>query len=327
MSEGNSFKINVAEADVGGRLDKFICEKSPHLSRTRVQSLLEEGWIKVCPQRDISPSTKIKIDEVYTIIIPEPEEALPQPQELALDIVYEDADLLVINKSAGLVVHPAPGHSDQTLVNGILAHCGDQLSGIGGVKRPGIVHRLDKDTSGLMVVAKNDFTHQFLSQQFGDRSLSRTYRALVWGVVHPKEGCISTMMGRSPTNRQKMAVVTKGGKEAITQYRLLKTFVCEKNLASSISLVECQLKTGRTHQIRVHLSSIGHSIIGDPLYGHKPKGVKKYWPEKVLTFSHQLLHACRLQFIHPRSKEVLTFHSPYPEDFQEVIISIENAIY
>lgn len=326
MGQDNSLQINVDLADEGLRLDKFISLQCPDLSRSRVQSLIEDGCVNVHPSRVLASSTKVKVGECYVITIPEPEEAIPQPQDLNLQIVYEDEDLLVIDKPAGLVVHPAPGHADQTLVNGVLAHCGDQLSGIGGVKRPGIVHRLDKDTSGLMVVAKNDRTHQFLSEQFGDRSLSRTYHALVWGMMAPKQGQVSTLIGRSPTNRQKMAVVGKGGKEAITNYKVLKIFVCSAHPAASISLVECQLQTGRTHQIRVHLASLGHPIIGDPLYGHKPKGVQKYWPENVLTISRQLLHACQLRFIHPQTKSALSFDCSYPEDFRDILITVEKNI-
>ncbi len=327
MDQGHSLEISVDEATQGVRLDKFISLQCPDFSRTRVQSLIEGGWVNVQPKRALTPSTKVKMGELYKVVVPQAQETIIKPQYINLDIVFEDEDLLVINKPAGLVVHPAPGHADQTLVNGILAHCGDQLSGIGGVKRPGIVHRLDKDTSGLMVVAKNDTTHHFLSGQFGDRSLSRTYHALVWGLITPKEGQISNFIGRSPQNRQKMAVVTKGGKEAITHYKVLKTFACNQNLASSVSLVECRLKTGRTHQIRVHLTHLGHPIIGDPLYGHKPKNAKKYCPENMLTISRQLLHACRLQFVHPRTKSTLTFECPYPADFQEIIITVENYIY
>jgi 23S rRNA pseudouridine1911/1915/1917 synthase len=326
MLKENSLKIYVSHDDVGQRLDKFIVAKIPTLSRSRVQNLLENSHITVHPERVILASTKVKIEEIYTIEIPEPEPAIPSPQEVNMDIVYEDDDLLVINKPAGLVVHPAPGHADHTLVNGILAHCGDQLSGIGGVKRPGIVHRLDKDTSGLMVVAKNDETHHHLCEQFGSRSLKRTYHALVWGQVIPKEGQIHTLMGRSPRNRQKMAVVNRGGKEAVTQYRVLRTFPCERNLTASITLMECQLKTGRTHQIRVHLAHIGHAILGDPLYGHHPKGAHKYWPENLLTISRQFLHACRLEFIHPRTKSVVCFESPYPDDIANIIICVENYI-
>jgi 23S rRNA pseudouridine1911/1915/1917 synthase len=326
MVANNLHHITASADDAGLRLDKFLADQIPGLSRTRVQTLLETNYIQVIPYRELLASTKVKQGDAYTIIIPEPEPALPLPQDLALDIVFEDEDLLVVNKPTGLVVHPAPGHTDKTLVNGILAHCGEQLSGIGGIKRPGIVHRLDKDTSGLMVIAKNDFAHHHLSGQFSDRTLSRTYHALVWGMLTPKEGQIHSLIGRSPHNRQKMAVVTKNGKEAITHYRVLKTFRCQENLSVSISQVECKLQTGRTHQIRVHLHHLGHSIIGDPLYGHAPKTAKKFWPEAIINFPHQLLHACQLKFVHPRSEKVLTFTAPYPESYNRIIKFLEKNV-
>ena len=268
-------KLIVVEGEQGIRLDKFIADSPLALSRTRVQQLIETGMIYLMPERTISAAVKVKLDDVIVITIPPAVVADPIPQAMPLDIVYEDDCLLVLNKPVGLVVHPAPGHSDSTLVNALLAHCGESLSGIGGVKRPGIVHRLDKDTSGLMVVAKTDQAHQALTEQFSDRSLSRTYQALVWGTPARPSGTIQTLIGRDPQNRQKMAAVTRNGRDAVTHYKVLQKIPLGGDGKLTISLIECTLATGRTHQIRIHMRHIGCPIIGDSMYGHWPKGDKK----------------------------------------------------
>ena len=306
--------IFVQEQEEGLRLDKFLSLGFPDLSRTRIQSLIEEGHVlrENTPLR--SPSLKTKAGWEITLHIPEAIEALPIPQDIPLDILYEDEDLLVINKSAGLVVHPAPGNHDNTLVNALLAHCGESLSGIGGVKRPGIVHRLDKETSGLMIVAKNDLTHHHLSHQLGTRTLSRIYHAFVWGVPKIPQGTIMTQIGRHPKDRKKMAVLPSGGKEAITHYRILENF------NGVASLVECRLETGRTHQIRVHMTHLGHPLLGDPTYGRAPKGIPAFLKEELGKFpwnkGRQALHAASIQFIHPKTREHLSFSSPLPEDMR-----------
>jgi len=282
------------------RLDKVLALSFPDLTRSTIQRYIEGGGVSVNTHIIIKPKYKVGVgDAIHLLLSP----GVPShliAQEMPLSIVYEDADLLVINKPAGLVVHPGAGHADSTLVNALLAHCGSSLSGIGGVLRPGIVHRLDKDTSGLLVVAKNDPTHQGLSAQFqmDEKKIQRVYRAFIQGVMHPLSGTIAAPIGRSAHNRQKMAVRSSGGKEAVTHYRTVEVY-------KRASLVECRLETGRTHQIRVHLSHQKHPIIGDSVYGGQIKNI---------PFPRQALHAFQLSFTHPSSKEVMTFHAPMPQD-------------
>ena len=250
----------------------------------------------------------------YTIIPPEPTEPDPEPENIPLDIVYEDDDLLVISKPAGLVVHPGAGHWTGTLVNALLYHCGDSLSGINGVKRPGIVHRIDKDTSGLLVVAKNDKAHVGLAKQFEVHSIQRTYDAFVWGLT-PESGRIEGNIGRSPSNRQKMAIVKVGGKPAVTHYERVDAYGV---LASHI---KCHLETGRTHQIRVHMTSIKHPLIGDELYGSAPK----FAPDSIRYFPRQALHAGLLGFIHPITQKQMLFEVPLPKDLENLKVLL-NAL-
>ncbi len=311
--------LTVEKGEEKQRLDKFLVGRLFHLTRTRIQSLMDDNRLTCCSKIITSPAHKVKEGEVYVLHIPQAQEAFPQAENIPLTIVFEDNDLLVLNKPAGMVVHPAPGHRKSTLVNALLAHCRDSLSGIGGVRRPGIVHRLDKDTSGLMVVAKNDATHHGLSGQFTNRTLTRSYWALVWGVPHPKEGIIEGDIGRSPKNRQKMAVVTRGGKPAITYYRVLKSFFAKEDSSQSISMVCCNLKTGRTHQIRVHMAYIGHPLIGDPVYGRIPKWAKKAFDPAVIAFPRQALHAFQLRFLHPRTGESMIFEAPLPPDLEHLV--------
>lgn len=315
----------VTPDQTGLRLDQFLSMAVDNLSRTRLKSLILEGQITREGEVMTDPSMKVREGDLYAVVLPELKEALPEAQAMDLEVLYEDDDLLVINKPAGLVVHPAPGHPDQTLVNALLAHCGDSLSGISGVKRPGIVHRLDKETSGLMVVAKNDAAHQGLSAQFSDRTLSRQYYALVWGLVHPVHGTIEGNLGRHPRNRQKMSILAEGGKEAITHYNLMTAFL---NFAS---LVECSLETGRTHQIRVHLAAKGYGVVGDNLYGKPPRldrqkavmarAYEAGWPRE-----RHALHAYHLEFIHPTTGETMVFEVPMASDM-DMMLDIMKEVF
>lgn len=311
------YEVVVEAYHHGLRLDKFLSLTTP-FSRTRLQDLLKADAITVEPLKPIDANTKVKTNEHYLVTVPDAIEAGPQPQDIPLDILFEDEHLLVINKPADFVVHPAPGHYDGTLVNALLHHCGTSLSGIGGVKRPGIIHRLDKDTSGILVVAKTDAAHHGLSQQFHDREeqLTKIYWAIVLGRPYPASGLINATIGRHPKDRQKMAVV-QNGKIAQTSYKVLKTFTSLKDPQSHISLIECKLHTGRTHQIRVHLNHIGTPILGDEVYGKKPK--KNLWSEKIYTFPRQALHAFSLSFKHPISFEQMTFQAPLATDMEQLL--------
>ncbi len=299
------------------RLDKLLSSQIQDLSRTRLKFLIEEGNVTVGGEKVTEASYRVNSGDTVTVTILPARPARPQAQNIHLEVVYEDSDLIVINKPAGLVVHPAPGNPDQTLVNALIAHCGDSLSRIGGETRPGIVHRLDKDTSGLLLAAKNDRSHQALSAQFADHSLDRAYQAVVWGVPDKKSGTIEGAIGRNPRNRKKMAIVSRGGKAAVTHYTRLR------KLGDWASLVECWLETGRTHQIRVHMASIGHSVIGDPLYGGGiRKSVRQSAPdfiEKVSGLKRQALHAYRLGFVHPSSRERVIFERDLPKDMRELL--------
>ena len=306
MSETHTVRI---PADLAGeRLDKALTALLPSLSRARLQALLAEGRVADGAGQTVSEAKrKVRAGERYAVAVPPPVPARPRGQAIPLDIVYEDDHLIVIDKPQGLVVHPAAGNADGTLVNALLAHCKGSLSGIGGVERPGIVHRLDKDTSGLMVAAKSDIAHRGLARQFEDHSIDRAYRALVWGVPRPTEGEITGAIGRDPKNRKKMAVRPVGaGKPATTFYRVLERF------GDRAALVECRLATGRTHQIRVHMASIGHPVIGDPLYGGRRARTAGLPPELKNPLSEcksQALHACILGFVHPVTGEELSFSS------------------
>jgi len=327
----------VVPAELGGeRLDRAIAVQAPSLglpalSRSRVKALIEQGMVTVIAPETTNaeagsdkaavtiddPSYRVKPGQEIGLTVPPAEDAVPQGQTIPLDIVYEDADLLVLNKPAGMVVHPAPGNPDQTLVNALIAHCGDSLSGIGGVKRPGIVHRIDKDTSGLMVVAKNDAAHQALSAAFARHDIERSYQCVTWGVPQPREGRIEGNIGRDSHDRKKMAVLKSGGKHAVTHYRVVKP------LGDGAALVECRLETGRTHQIRVHLATLGHALIGDPVYGRvTPARRSRLSPAAraaALAFPRQALHAASLGFQHPRTGEMLSWRVSLPADMVELI--------
>lgn len=316
----DTITLTIDENNHNQRLDKVLASLAPQLSRSRFQALITGGHVSLLDKPFQDSSAKVRVGECYTVTIPPAEEAAPQAQDIALDIVYEDKDLLVINKAPDMVVHPAAGNYDGTLVNALLAYCGDELSGIGGVKRPGIVHRLDKETSGLMVVAKNDHAHHGLSEQLASRTLKRTYQAIVWGVASPAFGTITTQIGRSQTNRKKMAVLEFGGKEAVTNYTTLENF------GILASLVECRLHTGRTHQIRVHMAHIQHWLVGDPVYGRgsiqkflKLNKVDETVGSALIGFPRQALHARALEFIHPISQNKISLTCDLPEDMQNLL--------
>ena len=316
MTDATTYTVSVPEDKARLRLDRFLADALAPLSRSRLKGLIEDGCVTRDGEIADDPSAKVRAGEEYTVAVPAPAPAAPVPQDIPLDVVFEDDDLIVIDKPAGMVVHPAAGHADGTLVNALLAHCGSSLSGIGGVTRPGIVHRLDRGTSGLMVAAKNDVAHRHLSRQLEDRSLSRRYKALVWGVPEPREGDIEGAIGRNPANRKKMAVVKKGGKAALTHYRVLKP------VGTKAALVECRLATGRTHQIRVHMAQMGHPVIGDPLYGggtaRRLQGAPEESANVLRDLEFQALHAYKIGFIHPSSGEKIYLESKNPKEFSSL---------
>ena len=313
-------RFTVARAEGRARLDRLLVDHVPALSRSRLKNLIETGRVSIAGETITEPGYRVKPGQVVTLVIPPPVDETPRAQAIPLQVAYEDDDLIVVDKPAGLVVHPAPGNPDRTLVNALLAHCGDSLSGIGGVRRPGIVHRLDKDTSGLMVAAKNDAAHHGLSAQFATRRLSRTYHAVVWGVPRHGEGRIEGAIGRDPRNRKRMAVRGSGGKPAATRYRVLQS-------SSALwSLVECRLETGRTHQIRVHMAHAGHPLLCDALYGGARK--RRLDERQRAALAHcprQALHAAALGFVHPVSGAELAFESPLPADIYALIEALSAA--
>ena len=294
------------------RLDKALAEAT-ELSRERVKALIGEGKVQVDGQPATSASTKVQAGARFSIHLPPPSDPQAVPQDIPIVVTYEDEHLIVVDKPAGMVVHPAAGNPDGTLVNALLHHCRGQLSGIGGVARPGIVHRIDKDTSGLLVVAKSDAAHEGLARQFADHSLERAYLAVCGGHPSPPAGTVDARIGRSDRNRKKMAVLAKDssrGKTAVTHYKTLQRL-------DHCALIECRLETGRTHQVRVHLASIGHALIGDPVYGSTPAPIRPLL--KALDFRRQALHAARLGFIHPVTGNALSFSSELPPDMRELI--------
>lgn len=323
-----TLRFEIEEGAATARIDKALNELcGEELSRTRLKVLIEEGHVRLNGAACDTPSRKIKAGDVLEVDVPPPVAAAPEAENIALDVVYEDSDLLVINKPAGMVVHPGAGNYSGTLVNALLHHSADDLSGIGGVLRPGIVHRLDKETSGLMVAAKNDIAHRGLAEQLESRTLKRVYKALVLGVPFPHKGTVDLPLGRHPASRVKMSVRRKGGKDARTHYMV------EKKFGDQFALVECRLETGRTHQIRVHMESLKHPLVGDPLYGPQNSALKAalkrggWGPEAVevvLGFPRQALHAQFMSFIHPVSGETLSFDAPPPSDFVKLLKSLDN---
>ncbi len=315
MSGGyGEVEIALDASHAGWRLDRALAAAVPSLSRERLKVLTKAGALTREGRAVRDPATKVKGDERYTLAIPDPEPAHNEPQEIPLPIVYEDEHLLVVDKPAGLVVHPAAGNRDGTLVNALLHHCGDSLSGIGGVARPGIVHRIDKDTSGLLVVAKHDKAHEGLAKQFATHSVERRYLAIVSGVPRLEGDVVDAPLARSPQNRKKIAIVKEGrGKRAVTHWKRLKVL-------RDAALVECTLETGRTHQVRVHMASIGHPLVGDPVYGRGKSTHRDLLNQ--LDFKRQALHAAHLGFIHPITKGRLSFDSALPSDMQELFTAL-----
>ena len=297
--------IEITAEESGERIDALLARLVPELTRSAAQRLLEEGLVTLGGV-PVKKNRRTEPGEVYAALLPEPELPEPEPQDIPLDIVYEDADVVVVNKPRGMVVHPAPGHPDGTLVNALLWHCGESLSGVGGERRPGIVHRIDKDTSGLIIAAKNDFAHLALSAQLADRSLSRVYEAVARGEFREEAGTVDAPIGRHPTERKRMAVTERGSRPAGTHWEVIARY-------RGWTHIRCRLETGRTHQIRVHMAYIGHPLLGDMVYGAKK-------PERGLE--GQCLHARELKFLHPRTGEAIHLSTELPEYFQQVLASL-----
>ena len=319
MAGGHTIiEIALDSSQAGWRLDRALAAQVPTLSRERLKVLTKAGALTRDATAVRDPAIKVKGDEHFLLAIPDPEPAHNEPQEISLAIVYEDEHLLVVDKPAGLVVHPAAGNRDGTLVNALLHHCGGSLSGIGGVARPGIVHRIDKDTSGLLVIAKHDLAHAGLAKQFAAHSIDRRYLAIVSDVPRLAEGIVDAPLARSSHDRKKIAIVgarEQGGrgKRAVTHWKRLK-------ILKDAALVECRLETGRTHQVRVHMASIGHPLVGDPVYGRTRKNHRDLL--KNLGFHRQALHAAHLGFVHPVTKGRLSFDSALPSDMQELFSAL-----
>ncbi|XCP83794.1 RluA family pseudouridine synthase [Roseburia hominis] len=296
------------ETKEGERTDKFLSEKMPELSRSYIQKLIKEGCVTL-DGKPVKANYKPRADEILSVTIPDAVELDIRPENIPLDILYEDADILVVNKPKGMVVHPAAGHYSGTLVNALLYHCGDSLSGINGVMRPGIVHRIDMDTTGSLLVCKNDHAHQFLAEQLKEHSINRIYHAIVCGNLREETGTIAAPIGRHPTDRKKMSIHAPNGKEAVTHYRVLERF-------GDYTYVACKLETGRTHQIRVHMSSIRHPLLGDTVYGSQ----KCPW-----KLQGQTLHAKILGIVHPTTREYMEFDAPLPEYFQKLLEQLGHS--
>ena len=289
------------------RIDKCICNYMDSLSRSYIQKIIKDGNVFV-NDLPVKSNYKVKVEDKVRFIIPDNIEPDITAQNIPLDIIYEDADILIINKPKNMVVHPAPGHYEGTIVNAVMFHCKDALSGINGVMRPGIVHRIDKDTTGSLIICKNDEAHNNIAAQLKEHSINRRYRAIVWGRVSQDEGVIDAPIGRHPTDRKKMAINHKNGKRAVTHYRVLERF-------DRFTYIECRLETGRTHQIRVHMTSIGHPLLGDEVYSSTKS------PYKV---DGQTLHAMTLGFVHPSTKEYIEFEAPLPEYFEDILRKLRN---
>ena len=298
--------LRASEESKNQRLDAFLASSLDGLTRSQATRLIESGEVAV-NGRAVSKSYKLAGGEDVAVTLPEPEPVEAVPQDIPLDVVYEDADVIVVNKPSGMVVHPAPGHPDGTLVNALLCHCAGTLSGIGGALRPGIVHRIDRDTSGLIIAAKNDAAHQYLSAQLADHTLARTYECIVVGALREDRGTVDAPIARHPTDRKRMAVVA-GGREAVTHWEVIARY-------PGYTHVRCRLETGRTHQIRVHMAYIGHPILGDTVYGAK---------KEVPGLTGQCLHAVGLRFLHPRTHEVVELFCPLPEEFTRMLQKIRK---
>lgn len=300
-------KFVVCEDDADERIDKYLALQNNEMSRTRIKNLLNDGKVTV-NGKVVKPNYKVMVNDHIELDIPDPVSVDIMPQNIPLDIVYEDDDIIIVNKDKGLVVHPAPGHYNDTMVNALMYHCKDNLSGINGELRPGIVHRIDRDTTGLLVVCKNDVAHNFIAEQLKEHSGTRKYTAIVYNSFNEDEGTVNAPIGRDIHDRKKMAINYKNGKEAITHYKVIERF-------KNFTLIECQLETGRTHQIRVHMASINHPLLGDDVYGPK---------QCPFNLKGQTLHAGTLGFIHPSTKEYVEFNQPLPEYFNKLIEILRN---
>ena len=306
MEELLVFGVSEEEQDL--RIDRYLSEKMENRSRSFVQKLLKDGKVSISG-KSVKPSYKVQAGDVIEAKVPEPEELEILPEDIPLDILYEDADILIVNKPKGMVVHPSAGHYTHTLVNAVMFHCKDQLSGINGVLRPGIVHRIDMDTTGALVVCKNDASHQKLAEQLAMHAITRKYRALVHGNLKEDTGTVTGAIGRHPTDRKKMAINERNGKPAVTHYRVLERF-------GNYTYIECELETGRTHQIRVHMASVGHPLVGDAVYGPKKCPIPK--------LQGQTLHAMVLGFTHPGTGEYLEVTAPLPEYFEKLLSELSH---
>lgn len=310
----HSFTVISSDANI--RLDIYLSKKLPDLTRSRIKNLTEQGAVTL-NEKPAKAGVKIKTGDRVAIAIPAPQPVKAEPEKIPLDVLYEDSHIIVINKPPGIAVHPGAGRSKGTLVNALLYHCND-LSGIGGALRPGIVHRIDKDTSGVLVAAKTDKSHQFLAKQFKEHSIKRKYSALVWGIVKNDAGTIDLPIGRHVSERKKMSVRTRKGRKAVTYYRVIKRF-------DKLTFLELTLETGRTHQIRVHLSAIHHPVAGDPVYGKgKPACLSPRAAVSLKNLKRQALHAQTLGIIHPETRQYMEFTSPLPDDMQNIINALEQ---
>ena len=321
-------KINliVKDADKNLRVDVFINKKENKISRTRIKNLILDKKLKLNNQINIDPSKKVSCGDILELIIPEPKIASLAPYKYKLDIIYEDQDLIVINKPAGIVMHPGAGNFDKTIVNALINYDKNSLSNIGDELRPGIVHRIDKNTSGLIVIAKNNETHENLSIQFSKHSITRVYQLLIWGKVKPSKGKIETFITRSSKNRQMMEVSRTKGKKAITNYKTVEIF--ENKYTPTLSLLECKLETGRTHQIRVHMNFMGNSIVGDDKYKKKFKKIKNInvtLEKKLINLKRQFLHAKTIGFIHPKKNKEMIFNSILPQELEIILKMLRNT--
>lgn len=299
--------FGVEKEDIGCRIDVFLSENIEDISRSGIQKLVEQEYIR-CNGKSVKANYKLREKDILDVEIPESKEVEILPEDIPLDILYEDADVIVVNKPQGMVVHPAPGHYTGTLVNALLYHCGDELSGINGEKRPGIVHRIDKDTSGVLMVAKNNAAHQSLAAQLAEHSITRKYNAIVFNGFREEIGTVDQPIGRNLSDRKKMAVTQKHSRHAVTHYKVLQKF-------GNFNLIEAQLETGRTHQIRVHMTYIGHPLLGDTVYGPK---------KQPFALEGQVLHARVLGFQHPRTGEYMEFEAPLPEYFEKLIQRLQK---
>lgn len=308
MSENGLQRLTVSPEEAGVRIDKYLAEQLPDITRSYLQKLLKDGSVQM-NGKPVKTSTKTAAGAVIELTIPDPEEPEILPEDIPLDILYEDSDVILINKPKDMVVHPAAGHYTGTLVNALMYHCKGDLSGINGVLRPGIVHRIDKDTTGVLIVCKNDKAHNALAEQLKEHSITRKYRAIVCGNLKEDEGTVDAPLGRHPQDRKKMAIVRTGGKRAVTHYRVLERF-------GNYTYIECQLETGRTHQIRVHMASLGHPLLGDEAYGRVKSPFK---------LEGQTLHAMVLGFIHPTTGEYMEFEAPLPEYFEKLLEKLRRG--